>query len=108
VVGSSKGFKLLGFITIYPATLNKAISRLYAKAQAQEGRPETLANLIVERTAIYVILFSIPQVTTRADLVEFVPVRDEEEGPSRPLGVHPVAASLRKPERTQHRYGPRP
>jgi hypothetical protein len=79
VVGSSKGFKLLGFITLYPATLNKAMNRLYADAEVQHGRPQTLAHLIVEHSGIYVILFSIPQVTARADLVEFLPIQQEEE-----------------------------
>jgi hypothetical protein len=79
VVGISKGFKLLGFITISPATLNTAMNRLYARAEAEQGRPQTLANLIVEKSGVYVILFSIPQVTVRADLVEFIPVNDEED-----------------------------
>jgi hypothetical protein len=78
VVGSSKGFKLLGFITLYPATLNKAMNRLYANAEAQNGRPQTLANLVVEHSGIYVILFSLPRVTVRADLVEFLPPAEEE------------------------------
>src|SRR5690242_9367554 len=60
VVGSSKGFKLLGFITLYPATVNKAMNRMYAHAEAQHGRPQTFAHLIVEHSGIYVILFSIP------------------------------------------------
>lgn len=76
VVGSSQGFKLLGFITLYPATLNKAMNRLYANAEAEPGRPQTLAHLVVEHSGIYVILFSIPKVTARADLVEFVPPAD--------------------------------
>jgi hypothetical protein len=84
VVGISKGFKLLGFITIRPATLNTAMNQLYAQAEAQHGRPQTIANLIVEHSGIYVILFSIPQVTARADLVEFLirePNEEEEIGP---------------------------
>src|SRR5689334_7345426 len=79
VVGSSKGFKLLGFITLYPATVDTALSRLYDKAEAEQGRPQTLAHLIVEHSGIYVILFSIPKVTARADLIEFLPVHPEEE-----------------------------
>lgn len=79
LVGSSKGFKLLGFITLRPATLSEAMDQLYGKAEAQPGRPQTLAHLIVEHSGIYVILFSIPRVTVRADLVEFQPVRQPEE-----------------------------
>jgi hypothetical protein len=80
VVGESKGFKLLGFITLYPATYNKAMNRLYAKAEAEEGHSQTLAHLAVEHSGIYVVLFSIPRVTVRADLIEFLPE------PSRQIG----------------------
>src|SRR5689334_12826432 len=48
VVGRSKGFALLGFITLKPATLDTALNQLYANAGADEGRPQTLAHLIVE------------------------------------------------------------
>jgi hypothetical protein len=72
LVGTSKGFKLLGFITFRPATLNEAMNRLYDAAEAQTGQPQTLAHLIVEHSGIYVVLFSIPRVTVRADLIEFV------------------------------------
>lgn len=81
VVGMSKGFKLLGFITFRPATLNEAMNQLYVDAQAQHNRPQTLANLIVERSGIYVILFSIPKVTARADLIEFLPAPRTETTP---------------------------
>jgi hypothetical protein len=92
LVGSSKGFKLLGFITLYPATLDKAMNRLYAKAEAQEGHAQTLVHLIVEHSGIYVILFSIPKVTTRADLVEFVPERnDDQDSAPRNFGLHAVS-----------------
>lgn len=93
VVGSSKGFKLLGFITIYPATLDKAMNRLYGNAEAQEGRPETLAHLIIEHSAIYVILFSIPKVTVRADLIEFQPMHDQQDDESPPssFGLRPIS-----------------
>jgi hypothetical protein len=95
VVGFSKGFKLLGFITLHPATVDKAMDRMYAHAQAQEGRPETFAHLVVEHSGIYVILFSIPKVTVRADLIEFLPAHfEDDDNPSRSLEVHPV--SLRK------------
>jgi hypothetical protein len=88
VVGSSKGFKLLGLITVVPATLDKAMNRMYASAEMQEGRPQTTANLVVEHSGIYVILFSIPSVTVRADVVEFLPSQnDNEEGGSRVLNV---------------------
>jgi hypothetical protein len=73
VSGLSKGFSLLGFITIVPATLTKATSRMYAAAQMRTGRPQTIANLIVEQTSSYYILFGIPKVEVHADIVEFRP-----------------------------------
>jgi hypothetical protein len=98
VVGTSKGFQLLGFITLYPATMDKAMDRLYANANAEEGRPQTLAHLMVEHSAVYVILFSIPKVTTRADLIEFVAVT-EEEAPSKTYGVKQVRDEPRRHRR---------
>src|SRR5471030_2543911 len=45
VVGQSRGFALLGFITIVPAEFNTAFSRLYAQAGMESGKPQTLANV---------------------------------------------------------------
>jgi hypothetical protein len=73
VVGQSRGFSLLGFITLVPARFQTAMDRLYAKAQMQAGRPQTLGNLVMEKTSAYWILFSIPRVSVRADVVEFTP-----------------------------------
>jgi hypothetical protein len=97
-VGSSKGFKLLGFITLYPATLDKAMNRLYAQARAEEGRPQTLAHLIVEHSGVYVILFSIPKVTARADLVEFLPPHPEpdDDSPSLNPGAERLLRTARQ------------
>jgi Family of unknown function (DUF6567) len=74
VVGRSKGFSLLGFITIYPATLTTAMSRMYAAAQMHPGEPQSVANLIVEHSGSFWILFGIPKVEVHADIVEFRPV----------------------------------
>jgi hypothetical protein len=98
VVGTSQGFKLLGFITLYPATLNRAMDRLYASAQAEHGRPQTLANLMIEHSGIYVVLFSLPVVTARADLIEFVPpvAQEEQENlPPRSTDIQPISARAR-------------
>ena len=83
VMGQSKGFSLLGFITIYPATLTKAMSRLYAAAQMSQGDPQTVAHLIIEQTSSYYILFGIPRVDVRADIVEFKPELDRPRPPPR-------------------------
>jgi len=72
-VGESKGFSLLGLLTMVPPRFNTAFARLYAQAEMQPGRPQTLANVILERNSSYWILFSIPRCSVRADVVEFVP-----------------------------------
>lgn len=71
VVGTSKGFSLLGFITLYPATLTKAMNRMYGAAEMEPGRPQTTAHLIIEHSSSYWILFGIPKVEVRADVVQF-------------------------------------
>jgi hypothetical protein len=73
VVGQCKGFALLGLITIVPAQFTVAMNRLYEKAEIPPGHPRTLADLVMERTSSYWILFSIPKVSVRADVVEFIP-----------------------------------
>ncbi len=75
VVGQARGFALLGFITMVPARFQTAMDRLYSKAEMQSGKPQTLGNLIVEKTSAYWILFSIPRVSVRADVLEFTPNR---------------------------------
>jgi hypothetical protein len=71
IVGRSRGFSLLGIITIYPATLTKAMTQFYETAQMKTGRPQTSAHLIIEHSSQYYILFGIPEVDVRADIVEF-------------------------------------
>jgi hypothetical protein len=73
VVGQARGFSLLGFITLVPARFQTAMDRLYTKAEMQSGKPQTLGNVIMEKTSAYWILFSIPRVSVRADVVEFTP-----------------------------------
>jgi hypothetical protein len=73
VVGQSRGFALLGFITIVPAEFNTAFSRLYAQAGMESGQAQTLTDIAIERTGSYWILFSLPRCTVRADVVQFVP-----------------------------------
>jgi hypothetical protein len=75
VVGQARGFSLLGFITLVPARFQTAMDRLYVKAEMETGKPQTLGNVIMEKTSAYWILFSIPRVSVRADVVEFTPNR---------------------------------
>lgn len=72
VQGECKGFSLLGIITIVPAQFSTATNRLYGQEQVQQGRPQALVNVVVERSRAYLILYSIPKVSIRADLVELV------------------------------------
>lgn len=78
VVGQARGWSLFGVLTMSPARLGTAMDRLYSGAEMQAGRPQTLANVIVERSSSFYILFSVPRVTVRGDVVEFVPVRRDE------------------------------
>ncbi len=71
VSGRCQGFKLLGFITIVPAPVSKAMDRIYAAAALAPGRPQALVNVMIERTSGYFVLFSLPKVEVRANLVEF-------------------------------------
>jgi hypothetical protein len=73
VVGQSKGFSLLGVLTIVPAKFTTAASRLYTQAEMQQGRPQTLANMVMEKDSMYLILFAIPRTAIRADVIEFIP-----------------------------------
>src|SRR5271170_7198265 len=73
VFGQSRGFALLGLITIVPPEFNTAFSRLYSQAGMESGKPQTLANVVVEKSGSYWILFSLPKYTVRADVVEFFP-----------------------------------
>jgi hypothetical protein len=73
VMGESSGFSLLGILTIVPAKFTKAMSLLYAQAEMQPGRPQTLVNLVMEKDATYYILFSLPRTAIRADVIEFIP-----------------------------------
>ena len=73
VMGQSSGFALFGILTIVPAKFTKAMSRLYAQADMQAGRPQTLVNLVMEKDATYFILFSLPRTAIRADVIEFIP-----------------------------------
>jgi len=88
VAGQSKGFALLGILTIVPADFSKAMTRLYKQAEIQPGRSQILANLNMEKNGTYFILFSIPRISVCADVIQFtpaaatnIPPRTEEQPP---------------------------
>jgi hypothetical protein len=86
VAGQSSGFALLGILTIVPAKFTKAMGRLYAQADMQPGRPQTLVNLIMEKDATYYVLFSLPRTAIRADVIEFIPATATDLQPRPPPG----------------------
>jgi hypothetical protein len=81
VTGQCKGFALLGLITLSPARFITAMDRMYGAADVHVGRPQTLVNVVAERSSSYYVLFSIPHVQIRADVVEFIPPREEVRRP---------------------------
>lgn len=71
VVGKSRGLALLGFIPIVEPTRIKALSHMHAWAGLETGRPQALANLVEERSQLNLLLFQVPEISIRADVVEF-------------------------------------
>ena len=70
-IGRSSGFSLLGILPIVPPTYNSAMADLHGAGGLQEGQAQALANVTQERSTLYLVLFSIPRITIRADIVEF-------------------------------------
>ena len=70
-VGTSMGFRLLGLISIVPPTYAAAMSDLYLSAGVREGSAQALVNVTQERSTVYLILFSLPRLSVRADIIEF-------------------------------------
>lgn len=70
-VGSSSGFKLFCFIPFSAPSYTEAMSHLYRQAGVTEGAAQTLTNVTQERSSLYLLLFSIPKLTIRADIIEF-------------------------------------
>ena len=90
VMGQSSGFSLLGILTIVPAKFTKAMNRLYAQADMQPGRPQTLVNLVMEKDATFYILFSLPRTAIRADVIEFIPATPTDLQPRLPAPQRPM------------------
>lgn len=70
-VGSSWGFWLLGVIPIIPTSHTEAITDMCEKSSLREGSAQAYINVAEERSTIYLILFSLPKLSVRADIVEF-------------------------------------
>ena len=69
--GVDRGFYLLGFIPIIMPSISDATDQLMQGIQA-EGRAVSLTNVTQERQTLYVVLFSLPKVIVRADVIEFL------------------------------------
>jgi hypothetical protein len=72
VVGTSRGFALLGLITIKPPDYTEAFAQLNQAGGISEGKALALVNVVQQSSVLYFILFSLPRVTLRADVVEFL------------------------------------
>ncbi|MDD5581378.1 MAG: hypothetical protein PHY16_19180 [Methylobacter sp.] len=71
-LGSSRGFSLLGLIALKSPQYEEAISQLYQNAKVSEGKAQAIVNVVHENTSTYYILFSLPKITVRADVIEFI------------------------------------
>jgi len=71
VIGDSVGFSLLGLVTLKSPEYADAITKLYQSAGVSEGKAQALVNVALEHSSTYFILFTLPKVTVRADVIEF-------------------------------------
>ena len=70
--GQSYGFRLLGVVPIFMPNYALAKERLYQSVgENLTGRSVALANQTEDRSALYLLLFSIPKYTVTADVIEF-------------------------------------
>ena len=70
--GESAGFSLLGIIPFASPNYADAKASLYQSVgMSLTGKSIALANQTEDKSALYLILFSIPKVTITADVVEF-------------------------------------
>lgn len=81
-IGSSVGFSFLGLIPLKSPGYDEAITKLYQNASVSEGKAQALVNVVHENSSTYFILFALPKITVRADVIEFtdgaVPVKNQD------------------------------
>ncbi len=77
IIGSSHGFSLLGFIPIVPASFNRAMRDIYSNANISDEKKTVLVGT-VEKSSTYLIIFSIPRYTIRANAVELLGEKGEK------------------------------
>ena len=71
-IGHSVGFSFLGFFSLKSPGYEEAVTELYRYADVSEGKSRALVNVIHEQTSTYFILFALPKITVRADVIEFI------------------------------------
>jgi len=79
LIGESYGFRLLGIIPIVSTSYNRAMTDLSSQANISTNISATEKTVLVgtvEETHTFLILFSVPKLTIRADLIE---LSDENE-----------------------------
>lgn len=85
--GNSVGFSFLGLFTLKSPGYEEAITQLYRSARVSEGKAQAIVNLVHEHSSTYFILFALPKITVRADVIEFtdgaVPVKAQNAGDTR-------------------------
>lgn len=74
-VGTDFGVKLFGFIPINPTSLAEAMESLHEDAKTRPGDCRALINVAKEYRCLYLILFSVPRIVVRADVIEFKEVK---------------------------------
>jgi len=70
-VGDSVGFSFLGLITLKSPSYEEAFTQLYQHVGVSEQKAQALVNIVHEHSATYFILFGLPKITVRADVIEF-------------------------------------
>ena len=75
--GTSKGFKILGFIPVRLASETEAVNNMYQDARNRNTPPEGKASHFInhsyEYKSNYNFLYSRPEIRATADLVEILP-----------------------------------
>lgn len=74
--GESRGLVLLLFFNVVPTSLTEAVDRLYQAGVLEPGASWALANVVVEQEPRSFLLFGLPRIRVRADLLEFRPARE--------------------------------
>jgi hypothetical protein len=72
VFGSSVGFSFLGLFSLKSPSYEEALTQLYRSADVSVGKSQILVNVMHEQTSTYYILFALPKITVRADVIEFI------------------------------------